>query len=131
MTWASLLTIQIDIGGIFKVNIRNEIKAQIVRAGMNMQEVVGDLCRHAADLAESVWGSDGTGKPSEPGAATDPGTGEENRALRKQLVELHEQYPALGLDSLYHMLQPEFGCSRKRVHRQMRLSGISSVSNAS
>ena len=43
-----------------------------------------------------------------------------NQALRRKLVELHEKYPALGLDSLHHMLKPEFGCSRKRVHRQMR-----------
>ena len=42
-------------------------------------------------------------------------------------MELHQKYPALGLDSLHHMLKPEFGCSRKRVHRQMRLAGISSV----
>ena len=34
---------------------------------------------------------------------------------------------ALGLDSHYHLLKPEFGCSRKRVHREMRLSGIASV----
>ena len=33
----------------------------------------------------------------------------------------------LGLDSLHHMLKPEFGCSRKRVHRQMRLAGIASA----
>lgn len=50
-----------------------------------------------------------------------------NQALRRRLVELHEKYPAMGLDSLYYLLKPEFGCSRKRVHRQMRLSGISSV----
>lgn len=50
-----------------------------------------------------------------------------NQALRRKLVELHQKYPALGLDSLYHMLKSEFGCSRKRVHRQMRLAGISSV----
>ena len=43
------------------------------------------------------------------------------------MIELHEKYPALGLDSLYRLLKPEFGCSRKRVHRQMRLAGISSV----
>jgi len=52
---------------------------------------------------------------------------QQNQALRRRLVELHEKYPAMGLDSLYHMLKPEFGCSRKRVHRQMRLAGISSV----
>jgi len=50
-----------------------------------------------------------------------------NQTLRRRLVELHEKYPALGLDSLYHMVKPEFGCSRKRVHRQMRLAGITSV----
>ncbi len=49
-----------------------------------------------------------------------------NQALRR-LVELHEKYPAMGLESLYHLLRPEFGCSRKRVHRQMRIAGISSV----
>ena len=51
----------------------------------------------------------------------------QNQALRRRLVELHEKYPALGLDSLWHLLKPEFGCSRKRVHRQMRLAGISSA----
>ena len=43
MTRTSLKTIQIDIGGIFNMNIRNEIKAQIIRAGMTMQEVVDQL----------------------------------------------------------------------------------------
>ena len=33
----------------------------------------------------------------------------------------------MGLDSLYHLLKPTFGCSRKRVHRQMRLTDIHSV----
>ena len=47
-----------------------------------------------------------------------------NQALRRRLVELHEKYPAMGLDSLYHLLKPEFGCSRKRVHRQMRLAAL-------
>ena len=57
-----------------------------------------------------------------------PGRREQsNQALRRKLVELHEKYPALGLDSLHHMLKPEFGCSRKRVHRQMRLAGIASA----
>ena len=51
----------------------------------------------------------------------------QNQALRRRLVEVHEKYPAMGLDSLYHLLKPEFGCSRKRVHRQMRLAGVSSA----
>ncbi len=46
---------------------------------------------------------------------------------RQRLIELHEKYPAMGLDSLYHLPKPEFGCSRKRVHRQMQIAGISSV----
>ena len=52
---------------------------------------------------------------------------QQNQALRRRLIELHEKYPAMGLDSLYRLLKPEFGCSRKRVHRQMRLAGISSA----
>lgn len=50
-----------------------------------------------------------------------------NQAIKRKLVELHEKYPTLGLDSLYHMLKPHFHCSRKRVHRQMRLAGIYSI----
>ena len=55
------------------------------------------------------------------------GREQRNQALRRKLVELHQKHPALGLDSLYHLLKPEFGCSRKRVHRQMRAAGIISV----
>ena len=55
------------------------------------------------------------------------GREQSNQALRRRLVELHQKYPALGLDSLYHMFKPEFGCSRKRVHRQMRAAGIVSA----
>ena len=51
----------------------------------------------------------------------------QNQAIRRRLIELHEKYPALGLDSLYRLLKPEFGCSRKRVHRQMSLAGITSA----
>lgn len=58
--------------------------------------------------------------------------GQSRRAQRDQkltraLVGLHEKYPALGLDSLFHLLRPVFGCSRKRVHRLMRLCGIHSI----
>ena len=42
-------------------------------------------------------------------------------------MELHEKYPALGLDSLYHLLKLEIPCTRKRVHRQMCLLGIHSA----
>lgn len=42
-------------------------------------------------------------------------------------MRLHEKYPALGLDSLYHMLKPEYLCSRGRVHRLMKAAEIHSV----
>ena len=50
-----------------------------------------------------------------------------SQAISRRLVELHTKYPALGLDSLCHLLRPAFGCSRKRVHRLMRRAGISSA----
>ena len=50
-----------------------------------------------------------------------------NIALRKAIIELHHKHPTLGLDSLYHMLKPEFHCSRKRVHRQMQIAHIHSI----
>lgn len=49
-----------------------------------------------------------------------------NQELLRALVTLHEKYPTLGLDSLYHMLQPQFGCSRGRIHRLMKANGIHS-----
>lgn len=50
-----------------------------------------------------------------------------NQELWRALAELHEKYPALGLDSLHHLLNPRFHCSRKRVHRLMRAAGILSL----
>ena len=41
-------------------------------------------------------------------------------------MEWHEKYPALGPDSLYHLLHPQFGCSRVRVHRLMKSTGLHS-----
>ena len=49
-----------------------------------------------------------------------------NQVLLRELVRLHEKYPALGLDSLYHMLKPTFHCFRGRVHRLMKAAGIHS-----
>lgn len=49
-----------------------------------------------------------------------------NRELLWALMQLHQKYPALGLDSLYHMLQPEFHCSRGCVHRLMKQANIHS-----
>lgn len=50
-----------------------------------------------------------------------------NQELLRALVTLHEKYPALGLDSLHHMLRAKFGCSRGRVHRLMKANGIYSL----
>lgn len=50
-----------------------------------------------------------------------------NQALRRRLMEPHQNDLALGLDNLCHLLKPEFGCSHKRVHRQMRFARIASV----
>ena len=50
-----------------------------------------------------------------------------NQALTRELVYLHEKYPALGLDSLYHMLKASNSCSRGRVHRLMKAAGIHSM----
>ena len=50
-----------------------------------------------------------------------------NQALTRELVYLHEKYPALGLDSLYHMLKANNSCSRGRVHRLTKAAGIHSM----
>ena len=50
-----------------------------------------------------------------------------NQALTRELVYLHEKYPALGLDSLYHMLKANNSCSRGRIHRLMKAAGIHSM----
>ena len=49
----------------------------------------------------------------------------EESGASAEIVELHQN--DLSLDSLCHPPKPEFGCSRKRVHRQIRLAGIASV----
>lgn len=51
----------------------------------------------------------------------------QNQALLCALVRLHEKYPALGLDSLYHLLKVDFYCSRGRVHRMMKMANIRSL----
>ena len=40
---------------------------------------------------------------------------------------MHEKYPAMGLDSLYHFLKPTFGASRALLHRLMKKYNIHSV----
>jgi transposase InsO family protein len=50
-----------------------------------------------------------------------------NQLLLRAIVRLHQRYPALGLDSLYHLLKPDYGCSRGRVHRLMQQANIHSL----
>ena len=51
----------------------------------------------------------------------------EDQAILRELVRLHQRYPALGLDSLYQMIKPELPCSRKRVWRLMKQANIHSA----
>lgn len=50
-----------------------------------------------------------------------------DQALKRRLLALHTKYPALGLDSLYHLIRKELSCSRKRIYRIMKELSISSV----
>jgi len=50
-----------------------------------------------------------------------------NQMLLRAIVRLHERYPALGLDSIYHLLKPDYRCSRGRVHRLMQQANIHSL----
>ncbi len=52
---------------------------------------------------------------------------QQDQALKRQLLAFHQRYPALGLDSLYHLIYKELSCSRKRIHRLMNELGISSA----
>ena len=54
-------------------------------------------------------------------------TSRHDQAIKRRLLTLHEKYPALGLDSLYHMIRKELSCSRKRIHRLMNELHIHSL----
>ncbi len=51
--WPLHQTTNQNYGGFFNMNVRNEIKAQIIRAGMTMQEVV-DLLSDEYGWSDSV-----------------------------------------------------------------------------
>jgi transposase InsO family protein len=51
----------------------------------------------------------------------------EDQAILRELIRLHELYPALGLDSLHQMIRKKRRCSRKRVRRLMKQAGIQSA----
>ena len=52
---------------------------------------------------------------------------EDNQKLLRAIVQTHQQYPAFGLDSMYHYLKPKFGASRARIHRLMVKFNIHSI----
>jgi transposase InsO family protein len=51
----------------------------------------------------------------------------EDQAITRELVRLHELYPALGLDSLHQLVRRTIKCSRKRIWRLMKKAHISSI----
>ena len=51
----------------------------------------------------------------------------EDQAILRELVQLHQRYPALGLDSLHQMVRRKIRCSRKRVWRLMKKANIHSA----
>ena len=55
------------------------------------------------------------------------GKRETNQKLLRALITVHEKYPAMGLDSIYHFLKPKYGASRARIHRLMVKFDIHSI----
>ena len=51
----------------------------------------------------------------------------QDQRLSRHLISLHQKYPALGLDSLFHMTRTQLTCSRKRIYRLMRQLHIRSA----
>jgi len=50
-----------------------------------------------------------------------------NQRLSREILRLHQKYPALGLDSIYHILRRNHICSRSRIHRLMKRLNVHSV----
>lgn len=50
-----------------------------------------------------------------------------DQAISRELVRLHQLYPAMGLDSLHQMIKGKIRCSRKRVWRLMKKANIHSA----
>lgn len=51
----------------------------------------------------------------------------EDQSILRELVRLHQLYPALGLDSLHQLVRRTIRCSRKRVWRLMKKANIRSA----
>ena len=56
---------------------------------------------------------------------------ESEQTLLREILSLHQKYPALGLDSIYHLLKKNFRCSRNRLHRIMKKYNIHSIRSKS
>ena len=52
---------------------------------------------------------------------------QQDQRLSRQLITLHQQQPASGLDTLFHMIRRKMVCSRKRIYRLMRQLHIQSA----
>ena len=52
---------------------------------------------------------------------------QQDQALKRRLLGLHQRYPAMGPDSLYHLIRQKLRCSRKRIHRLMNALNVSSA----
>ena len=52
---------------------------------------------------------------------------QQDQQLSRQLITLHQQQPASGLDTLFHMIRRKMVCSRKRIYRLMRQLHIQSA----
>lgn len=50
-----------------------------------------------------------------------------NQQLIREILRLHQKYPALGLDSIHQILRRDHKCSRSRVHRLMKHLNVHSV----
>ena len=50
----------------------------------------------------------------------------QDQAILRQIVFLHQRYPALGLDSIHQLIKSSQPCSRKRVWRLMKQANIHS-----
>jgi len=79
---------------------------------------VGKLCR-ALGISRSGYYAWKTRKPGK--------REQSNQQLSRTILGLHQKHPALGLDSIYHMLHRDHRCSRGRVHRLMKRLDVHSV----
>lgn len=79
---------------------------------------VGELCR-TLGISRSSYYEWKTRKPGKRQTS--------NQRLSRLILWLHEKYPALGLESIYHILHRKYQCSRGRVHRIMKRLNVHSV----